>query len=83
MMVSVKVLTTPGCTGCAVVERMLEKLKDEIPDLVWEEIDVVEHPEVLGRWPILTAPGVVINDRLEFVGTPSEKALRERLLAAR
>lgn len=73
-MAKVQILTTPGCSGCAVVEKMLDKL-----GVKYEVIDVTKKPEVLQKWPILTAPGIVINGKLVFMGVPKEAELKAAL----
>lgn len=73
-MVNVKILTTPGCAGCEVVKKMLDGMK-----VKYEVIDVTKKPEVLKKWPIMTAPGVVINGKLEFTGVPKKEDLKEKL----
>lgn len=70
----VEILTTPSCGNCSVVEKMLDDLK--IP---YETIDVTEKPEYLEKYPIFTAPGVVIDDKLEFIGVPKKQELVEKL----
>jgi glutaredoxin len=70
----VEILTTPDCANCSVVERMLDEMK--IP---YEIIDVTEKPEYLQKYPIYTAPGVVINGKLEFTGIPKKEKLIEKL----
>lgn len=73
-MVSVKILTTPDCAGCEVVKKMLDELK-----VKYEVIDVTKKPEVLKKWPIMTAPGIVINGKLEFSGVPKKEELKKKL----
>jgi len=70
----VQILTTPGCTGCAKVEEMLDELK-----VKYEVIDVTKKPKVLEKYPIMSAPGIVINGKLEFSGVPSLKELKKKL----
>ena len=70
----IEILTTPGCTNCSVVERMLDEMK-----LSYNIIDVTEKPEYLERYPIFTASGIVINDKLEFVGIPKKQELVKKL----
>jgi len=70
----VEILTTPDCTNCSVVEKMLDEMK--IP---YEVIDITEKPEYLQKYPIYTAPGVVINGKLEFTGIPKKEKLIEKL----
>ena len=70
----IEILTTPDCTNCSVVEKMLDEMK--IP---YEIIDVTEKPEYLEKYPIFTAPGIVINGNLEFTGIPKKEKLIEKL----
>ncbi len=70
----VQVLTTPGCSNCSVLEKMLEKL-----GVSFELIDVTEKPEFLEKYPIFTAPGLVINEKLEFTGIPKPDELEKKL----
>ncbi len=70
----VQVLTTPGCTNCNVLEKMLEKL-----GVKYDLIDVTENPEYLEKYPIFTAPGLVINEKLEFTGIPKYDELEKKL----
>ncbi|MBI2652049.1 thioredoxin family protein [Candidatus Woesearchaeota archaeon] len=72
-MVEVQILTTPGCSGCATVEKMLDKIK-----VKYAVIDVTKNPKILEKYPIMSAPGIVINGKLEFVGVPKEDALRKK-----
>ncbi len=70
----VQILTTPGCTGCAEVEKMLDEMK-----IKYETIDVTKNPKILEKYPILATPGIVINGRLEFTGVPSTEELKKKL----
>jgi glutaredoxin len=69
----VEVLTTPGCSNCSVLEKMLNDL-----GISYEVIDVTEKPEYLEKYPIYTAPGLVVNEKLEFTGIPKKKELIEK-----
>jgi len=71
----VEILTTPGCTNCSVLEKMLDEMK--IP---YQVIDITEKPEFLEKYPIFTAPGLVINDKLEFTGIPKKEQLVAKLM---
>ncbi len=70
----VEILTTPDCANCSVVEKMLDELK-----ITYDIIDVTEKPEYLEKYPIFTAPGIVINGNLEFTGIPKKEKLIEKL----
>ena len=69
----VEVLTTPDCTNCSTLEKMLDEI-----GISYELIDVTEKPEYLKKYPIYTAPGLVIDDKLEFTGIPKKKELIEK-----
>lgn len=71
---NVLILTTPDCGNCKKVEMMLDNL-----DVTYKVIDVTKEPEYLQKYPIFTAPGIVIDDRLEFTGIPEKRKLVERL----
>ena len=68
----VEILTTPDCANCSVLEKMLDEMQ-----VNYQVIDITEKPEYLKKYPIFTAPGLVINGKLEFVGIPKKKALQE------
>ncbi len=70
----VEILTTPDCSNCSVVEKMLDEL-----GVSYTVIDVTEKPEYLEKYPIYTATGVLINEKLEFTGVPKKQELVEKL----
>lgn len=74
----VLVLTTPGCSNCNVLERMLDNL-----GIKYDLIDVTEKPEYLEKYPIFTAPGLVINGKLEFIGVPKKEDLEKKFSKTR
>ena len=73
-MKKVEILTTPGCSNCSVLEKMLDKL-----GITYDLIDVTENPEYLQKYPIFTAPGLVIDEKLEFTGIPKLDELEKKL----
>ena len=68
----VEVLTTPGCSNCHVLEKMLDDI-----GVSYDLIDVTEKPEYLEKYPIFTAPGLVIDRKLEFTGIPKKDKLEK------
>ncbi len=68
----VEVLTTPGCSNCKVLEKMLDNL-----GISYNLIDVTEKSEYLEKYPIFTAPGLVIDGKLEFTGIPKIEDLKK------
>lgn len=71
---NVLVLTTPDCGNCSKVEKMLNDLK-----ISYDIIDLIEKPEYLQKYPIFTAPGIVIDEKLVFSGIPKKQELIEKL----
>ncbi|KAF6248222.1 glutaredoxin [Nitrosopumilus sp. b3] len=70
----IEILTTPSCGNCKVVETMLDEMK-----VSYDVIDITEKPEYLEKYPIFTAPGIVIDDKLEFTGVPKKQELFKKL----
>ena len=68
----VEVLTTPGCSNCHVLEKMLDDI-----GVSYDLIDVTKRPEYLEKYPIFTAPGLVIDQKLEFTGIPKKDKLEK------
>ncbi|MBI5377840.1 MAG: thioredoxin family protein [Thaumarchaeota archaeon] len=70
----VEILTTPDCSNCNILERMLDDM-----GISYDVIDVTKKPEYLQKYPIYTAPGLVLNGKLEFTGIPKKTQLIEKL----
>ena len=70
----IEILTTPSCGNCEAVKRMLDEMK-----FPYETIDVTEKTGYLEKYPIFTVPGIVIDDKLEFVGIPKKQELMKKL----
>jgi len=68
---NIKVLVTPHCSACKIVKGYLDEMNAK-----YEVIDMIENPEVLQKYPTMSAPTLVINDKVEFIGTPSKEELR-------
>lgn len=77
-MAKVEILTTPGCAGCETVKRMLDGM-----GVKYTVIDVTKRPDIAAKYTLMTAPGIVINGKLEFTGVPSEKELRAKLKSSK
>ncbi|MBM3910675.1 MAG: thioredoxin family protein [Thaumarchaeota archaeon] len=73
----VEILTTPSCSNCSAIEKMLDEL-----GIKYDVIDVTEKPEYLQKYPIYTAPGIVIDDKLEFVGVPKKEKLKAKIITS-
>ncbi len=68
----VEVLTTPDCSNCKVLEKILDEL-----GISYDLIDVTDKLEYLEKYPIFTAPGLVIDGKLEFTGIPKKEDLKK------
>jgi glutaredoxin len=68
----VQVLTAPGCSNCVILEKMLNVL-----GVSYELVDVTKNPSYLEKYPIFTAPGLVIDKKLEFTGIPKIDDLKK------
>ncbi len=80
MVKEILVLKTPGCVSCAQATILINKIvKEEKLKINVKEVDITKNPDVLRKYPIMSSPGIVINGKLEFVGVPREKELREKL----
>ena len=80
MVKKVQILKTSGCTSCAKATTLIKKIKEENKlKFKVEELDITEHPDLLQKYQIMVSPGIVIDGKLEFVGMPNEKKLKEKL----
>ena len=73
-MVKVEILTTPGCSSCKKVEKMLDEMK-----VKYKIVDITKNPKILEEYQVMTAPGIVINGKLEFQGVPSKEELLKKI----
>ena len=82
-MITIELLSAPGCANCraakVMVARLIETERAQFPDLIVEEVDVTQHPEVAVKYRVMSAPAIAINGELAFVGVPQEEELKKRL----
>ncbi len=78
-MIEVLFITVPNCAQCAKAKHVIEKVQPDFPDLKVEYVDVTQHPEILQQYRVLSAPGIVLNGKLEYTGGLDEAAFRARL----
>ena len=78
-MIEVLFITVPNCVQCAKARKVIEKVQPDFPDMKVEYVDVTQHPEILQQYRVMSAPGIVINGKLEYTGGLDEVAFRERL----
>ena len=72
-MLNVKILGS-GCANCIRLERNVRALAEK-HNLQLEIEKVTEYAEIM-KWPILSTPGLVVNNRLVSAGKiPSDQQL--------
>ncbi len=78
-MVNIKVLGS-GCANCKRLEATTRKVVETLA--IEAEIEkVTDYAEIM-KWPILSTPGLVINDKLVSAGRiPSEQEITNWLTA--
>ena len=74
--VSALLLTTPGCTHCAALKKILEKLLTEGKLGQLDITDVSEHPEIAGKYGVKSVPWLQLGS-FQFQGSLTEKDLRQ------
>ncbi len=76
-MLNVKILGS-GCANCKRLEKNVRALA-ETHNLQLEIEKVTDYAEIM-KWPILSTPGLVVNNRLVSAGKiPSDQQLLEWL----
>ena len=70
-MIKVVEITSPGCSHCAAAKKILEEVvKPQFPDISIEYISVTspEGMGLVGKYGIMSSPGVIVNGELFSVG---------------
>ncbi len=73
-MVKIQILTTPNCNNCEKVKKMLNEMK-----VKYKVINIIKNPEILKKYQVMTAPGIIINGNLEFQGVPNKEDLEKTI----
>ena len=80
-MIRMQIVTSPGCECCEDIKTYIKDVQKDFPNLEVEIIDMItpEGQEMVQKHNILSAPGIIINEKLEFMGETKEEDLREKL----
>ncbi len=73
----VELYSTPDCGLCREAKQILEKLQNEFPFRISEQILTEGHPKY--REYLISVPVVVLNQSRTFMGRIDERALREAM----
>jgi small redox-active disulfide protein 2 len=78
-MFNVKILGS-GCANCKRLEQIARKVAED-KKIEAEFEKVTDYAEIM-KWPILSTPGLVINNKLVSAGRiPSEKEISDWFIA--
>lgn len=78
-MIKMQIVTVKGCECCEEIKKYIEDVKKDFLELEVEILDSAEYPDLIKKYNILSAPGIIINDKLEFTGETKEEDLRKKL----
>jgi len=69
-MINVQLVSTPGCTHCEAVRKVLNEVKPQYPEMEVMELDATNPDglELVTKYGILASPGVIINGELFATG---------------
>lgn len=84
-MVEINVLKTKMCPHCPKASELAKKVAQKIGNgtVVKETfLDTPEGGRVAMKYRVMTVPAIVINNKLKFMGMPSEAALLSAVQAA-
>lgn len=80
-MIKMQIVTSPGCQCCEDIKTYIKDVQKDFPDLNVKMIDMTtpEGQKLVQKYNILSAPGIIINEKLEFMGETKEEDLRKKL----
>lgn len=77
----IQLVSTPGCTHCEEVRKVLNEAKPQYPQMQIQELDATNPDglELVTKHGILASPGVVINGELFATGGINKGELIKKL----
>lgn len=81
MTTKIEVFSTDSCPHCPGAIRLAEDVKQELGDIDLEivKIDNEENRQRAIEYGIMAVPTIVINNQVEFTGTPSKEDLLAKI----
>jgi glutaredoxin len=80
-MITVQLVSTPGCTHCEGVRKVLNEVKSKYPEMEIKELDATSPDglELVMKHGILASPGVIVNGELFATGGISKESFIKKL----
>lgn len=78
--INLTLVTKEGCVHCVQTKEIVKKIQPEYPGLAVKEVDMTtsEGQELIGKYGIMSSPGIIMNGELFAMGGTTEKDLREK-----
>lgn len=79
--ITIQLVSTPRCTHCEAVRKVLREVKPQYPQMQIQEFDATNPDglELVTKYGILTSPGVIINGELFATGGINKGELIKKL----
>ena len=68
-----------GCPSCGKAQRLVGEVARDYPGVEVREIHILDAPDRVVDYGVFSTPFIVIDGKVEFVGVPKERDLRDRL----
>lgn len=80
-MIGIQLVSTPSCTHCEEVRKVLHELKPNYPEMQIEEIDATTQKgmDLVVKYSIMASPGVILNGELFSTGGINKNSLIKKL----
>ena len=72
-----------GCPSCGKAQRLVGQVAPDYAGVEVREVHITEASDRVIEYGVFSTPFIVINGKVEFVGVPRERELRDRLTALR
>lgn len=69
----------PACFCKDRAKRLIEKMLQDFPDILFKEINMVQEPERAREAGAMMSPTIVLDGKIISVGLPEESQLKKTL----
>lgn len=69
----------PACFCKDRAKRLIEKMLQDFPDILFKEINMVQEPERAREAGAMMSPTIVLDGKIISVGLPEENQLKKTL----